>query len=298
MLEEKARLGLPGTGGPGAVPQEAGGFEDRFPAPPGGMRQRRRAASRARLISTVSVVVFLILWETVAAWHAVNPLFTSSPTRIVAAFTQMLHEGSLGKDIRVSGSEFLIGYGLAVVVGTIAGVAMGWYADVAAVFQPFVSALYSTPRVALIPLLIIWLGIGIWSKVAVVFLVAVFQILISTEAGVRAADESLIRTAHSFGARDRQIFTTIVLPGAVPFLIAGLRLGLGQALVGIVVGELYAATAGIGYEIAVAGETFQTDRMFVGIVILASTAILLMWGLRRLELRFESWRPQRAGQGL
>ncbi len=297
MFEEKARLGLPRSGESEVAQREAGGLEDRFPAPPGGVRRRLRAASRARLISTVSVVVFMILWEGVVRLSLVNPLFTSSPTRIVATFTQMLHEGSLGKDIRVSGTEFLLGYALAVVVGILVGVGMGWYADVAAVLQPFVSALYSTPRVALIPLLIIWLGIGIWSKVAVVFLVAVFQILISTEAGVRAADESLIRTAHSFGARDRQIFTTIVLPGAVPFLIAGLRLGLGQALIGIVVGELYAATAGIGYEIAVAGETFQTDRVFVGIVILATAAILLMWALRRLEVRFDSWRPQRRDAG-
>ena len=277
MLEEKA---LP-----------AGG--ERLDAPvPRPRRGRLSPTVRARAIGTIAVTLFVVAWEGVVRLGQVNPLFTSSPTRIVATFIRMLHEGVLGKDIRVSGTEFLIGYGLAVVVGILLGVAMGWYRDVAAALQPFVSALYSTPRIALVPLFIIWLGIGIWSKVAVVFLVAVFQVLISTEAGVRAADESLIRTARSFGARDRQIFSTIVLPGAVPFLIAGLRLGLGQALVGIVVGELYAATAGIGYEIAVAGETFQTDRVFVGIVILASAAIVLMWALRQWELRFESWKPQ------
>ncbi len=248
---------------------------------------------RYRLIGTDAVILFLCAWEGSVRWHLVNPLFTSSPSRIVAAFAQEIREGSLGHDIRVSAVEFALGYSMAIVVGIVVGLAMGWYPDVAAALQHFVAALYSTPRIALLPLLIIWLGIGIWSKVAVVFLVAVFQILISTEAGVRAADEGLIRTARSFGANDRQIFTTIVLPGAVPFLIAGLRLGLGQGLVGIVVGELYAATAGIGYQIAVAGETFQTDRVFVGIVILAAAAILFMWLLRQLEMRFESWKPQR-----
>ena len=248
---------------------------------------------RARIIGTIAVVLFVTAWEGVVRLGLVNPLFTSSPSRIITTFMKMLQEGVLGKDLRVSGAEFAIGYSLAIVVGILIGVAMGWYRDVSAALQPFVSALYSTPRIALVPLLIIWLGIGIWSKVAVVFLVAMFQVLISTEAGVRAADESLIRTARSFGAKDRQIFTTIVLPGSVPFLIAGLRLGLGQALVGIVVGELYAATAGIGYEIAVAGETFQTDRVFVGIVIIATAAIILMWCLRQLEARYESWRPQR-----
>ncbi|HEV2282504.1 MAG TPA: ABC transporter permease [bacterium] len=257
-------------------------------------RRQTPQARRARIISITAVVVFMSAWEGVVRFGVVNPLFTSSPSRIVATFLRMLQEGVLAKDIRVSGTEFLIGYSLAIAVGVVVGVAMGWYRDVSAALQPFVSTLYSTPRIALLPLFIIWLGIGIWSKVAVVFLVAMFQILINTEAGVRAADESLIRTARSFGANDWQIFTTIVLPGAVPFLIAGLRLGLGQALVGIVVGELYAATAGIGYEIAVAGETFQTDRVFVGITILALAAIFLMWCLRRVELRFERWRPQRA----
>jgi len=279
MLEEKA---LP------SAHEEA---QPIFDQPRG--RKGFTPAVRARLIGSVSVILFVSVWEGVVRLGMVNPLFTSSPTRIVSTFLRMTHEGILAKDIRVSGTEFLIGYSLAVVVGILLGVAMGWYRDISAALQPFVSALYSTPRIALVPLFIIWLGIGIWSKVAVVFLVAVFQVLISTEAGVRAADASLIRTARSFGANDRQIFTTIVLPGAVPFLIAGLRLGLGQALVGIVVGELYAATAGIGYEIAVAGETFQTDRVFVGVVILATAAILLMWCLRQLEMRFESWKPQR-----
>jgi NitT/TauT family transport system permease protein len=266
----------------------------RHPAAPATARRGTPPAVRARIISTTAVVVFMAAWEGVVRFGIVNPLFTSSPSRIVATFLRMLQEGVLAKDIRVSGTEFLIGYSLAILVGVVVGVAMGWYRDISAALQPFVSALYSTPRIALLPLFIIWLGIGIWSKVAVVFLVAMFQILINAEAGVRAADESLIRTARSFGANDWQIFTTIVAPGAVPFLVAGLRLGLGQALVGIVVGELYAATAGIGYEIAVAGETFQTDRVFVGIVILALAAIFLMWCLRRVELRFERWKPQRA----
>ncbi len=279
MLEGERLVGAPADAGRLTVPLHP--------------RRRTSQALRARVISTTAVVVFMAAWEGVVRFGVINPLFTSSPSRIVATFMGMLKEGVLAKDIRVSGTEFLIGYSLAILVGIIVGVAMGWYRDVSAALQPFVSALYSTPRIALLPLFIIWLGIGIWSKVAVVFLVAMFQILIATEAGVRSADESLIRTARSFGANDWQIFTTIVVPGAVPFLIAGLRLGLGQALVGIVVGELYAATAGIGYEIAVAGETFQTDRVFVGIVILATAAIFLMWCFRRLELRFERWRPQR-----
>jgi NitT/TauT family transport system permease protein len=249
---------------------------------------------RPRIISAAAVILFVGAWEGFVRFGLVNPMFTSSPSRIVVTFIRMASDGALVKDIRISGTEFLAGYLLAVVVGVTLGIAMGWYRDVEAALQPFVSALYSTPRIALIPLFIIWLGIGIMSKVALVFLVTVFQISVSTEAGVRSADDSLIRVGRSFGASDREIFRTVVLPGAVPFLIAGLRLGVGRALVGIAVGELYAATAGIGYEIAVAGETFQIDRVFVGVIILATASMMMMWLLRRVELRYESWRPQRS----
>ncbi len=278
MLEEKALAGARGQAPPSAEVKR---------------RKRHSPATRQRVIGSVAVVLFVLAWEGFAQFHLVNAMFTSSPTRIASMFMKMVQEGALAKDLQVSGTEFVLGYFMAVGVGIPIGVAMGWYQDIDAALQPFVSALYSTPRIALVPLFIIWLGIGVWSKVALVFLVCVFQILISTEAGVHAADESLIRTARSFGAKDGQIFTSVVLPGAVPFLIAGLRLGLGQAIIGIVVGELYAATAGIGYEIAVAGETFQIDRVFVGIVILATAGIVMMWALRVLERRFESWRPQR-----
>jgi NitT/TauT family transport system permease protein len=278
MLEEKALVGAPERSSPARVEKRP---------------RRLTLGMRQRLIGTVAVVLFMLAWEGFVRYGLVNPMFTSSPTRIVSMFIKMVQEGAMAKDLRVSGVEFAAGYLMAVGVGIPVGVAMGWYRDVEAALQPFVAALYSTPRIALVPLFIIWLGIGIWSKIALVFLVTVFQILISTEAGVHAADESLIRTARSFGANDRQIFTSVVLPGAVPFLIAGLRLGLGQAIIGIVVGELYAATAGIGYEIAVAGETFQIDRVFVGIVILATAGIVMMWALRQVERRFESWRPQR-----
>jgi ABC-type nitrate/sulfonate/bicarbonate transport system permease component len=258
-----------------------------------GERRGLSAANRDRLVGAVAVLIFLVFWEMVVRLGWVNPLFSSSPSRIVKTFVQMLHEGSLGTDLRVSGAEFLVGYFLAVAVGIPLGIAIGWYRGVAAALQPFVSALYATPRVALLPLMIIWLGIGIWSKVAVVFLGGVFQIIINMVAGMRSLDASLLKAAHSFGANDRQIFTTIALPGSVPFLLAGLRLAVGQGLIGVVVGELYAATAGIGYEIAVAGETFQTDRVFVGVIILALAAIIVMWLLQRVEDRFEAWRPQR-----
>lgn len=176
-------------------------------------------------------------------------------------------------------------------IGIPLGILLGWYRRLYYFLDPTLSAFYATPRVALLPLLIIWLGIGIWSKIAVVFLGAVFPILLSTVAAVRTADARLLRAAHSFGATDLQIFRTIILPGSVPFIITGLRLGVGRALVGVVVGEMVAATAGIGLMISIAGNTFQTDRVFVGIFLIAAAGVVLVEALTRLERRFEKWRP-------
>jgi ABC-type nitrate/sulfonate/bicarbonate transport system permease component len=223
----------------------------------------------------------------------VNPLFSSAPSRIVKAFGTLIANGELAHDCVVSGLEFVYGFALAIVVGIPFGILMGWYRTFEAVLDPFVNFFYATPRVALLPLMIIWLGIGINSKICIVYLGAIFAILINTITGMHALDEGLIKAARSFGASDMQIFKTIALPGSVPFILGGIRLGLGHALVGVVVGELYAATAGVGYLIAVAGNTFQTDKVFVGVVIIAAAGMFITAVFKRIEDHFESWRPQR-----
>jgi NitT/TauT family transport system permease protein len=245
------------------------------------------------ILGGTAVVAFLILWEWAGTSGAVNPLFSSSPSRIFHAFGGLIANGELGHDIVVSGTEFIYGFALAIVVGIPFGILMGWYRPIEAVLDPFVNFFYATPRVALLPLMIIWLGIGINSKIAIVYLGAIFAILINTITGMKALDASQIKMARSFGASDLQVFKTIALPGSVPFVLGGIRLGLGHALVGIVVGELYAATAGVGYLIAVAGNTFQTDKVFVGIVIIAVGGMFLTALFKRIENHFESWRPER-----
>ena len=178
-----------------------------------------------------------------------------------------------------------------ILIGVPLGIAMGWYGRVDAVLEPFVSALYATPRIALLPLILIWLGIGIASKIAIVFLGAVFPILVNTVTGVRTVDADFIKVARSFGCNDRQLFLTVVLPSSVPMLLAGLRLGLGHALVGIVVGEMYGSTKGLGFLIATAGARFQTDQVMVGIILIAGAGVALTELLRLIERRFERWRP-------
>jgi NitT/TauT family transport system permease protein len=253
------------------------------------------ARNEHALLGTFAMLVFLAFWEGSVLFEFVNPLFTSSPSRILRAGYEMFADGSIWPHLYVSGYEFLLGYGVAVLIGVPLGILMGWYGRVNAVLDPFVSALYATPRIALLPLIIIWFGIGMMSTIAVIFLGAIFPILVNTITGVRTISADFVKVARSFGASDRQLFLTVALPSSIPFLLTGLRLGLGHALVGIVVGEMYGATHGLGFLIATSGARFQTDKVMVGIIIIAAAGVLMAELLRLVERRFERWRPSVGG---
>jgi ABC-type nitrate/sulfonate/bicarbonate transport system permease component len=259
----------------------------RIPGRPGRLRRHEPA-----LIGVGSVLLFLIVWQAVASARLVPPLFLPGPLDIVDAFVVLFAQGQIWNDIWVSGQELVYGYGLAVLIALPLGLLMGWYRRLNYALDPFISFFYSTPRVALLPLLILWFGIGIWSKIAVVFLGSFFPIVINTIAGVRNLDAGLIRASRSFCATDAQIFRTLALPGSVPFILAGLRLGVGHALIGVVVGELVAAEAGVGLMMAKAGATFQTSKVFAGLTIVAGTGIVITGILQRIERRFQAWKPQ------
>jgi NitT/TauT family transport system permease protein len=246
-----------------------------------------------KILGTSAVIIFLTAWELVGnTLQLINPMFMSAPSLVGKAAVQLFASGEIWNDLRVSGIEFAWGYLLSVLVGVPFGIATGWYKKLSYIFDPFVNAMNATPRVALLPLVIIWLGIGILSKVGIIFLGAVFPILINSRDGVKTTPYNLLTAARSFGASEWQIFRSVVLPSTVPFILTGLRLGVGRALIGVMVGELYAATAGIGFMITVAGATFQTDKVFVGVLIFAITGMVAMELLTKLEARFDKWRPK------
>jgi NitT/TauT family transport system permease protein len=245
------------------------------------------------IVGTLSVATFLCVWQAVAAARLVPELFLPGPSDIFSELGVLVREGKLWNDLLVSGQELALGYGLAILVAIPLGILMGWYRGLSWALDPFVSFFYSTPRIALLPLFIIWFGIGINSKIAIIFLGAFFPILINTVAGMHNIEPGLIKVARSYGASDLQIFRTVALPGSVPFTLTGLRLGIGHALIGVVVGELIAAQAGIGLMMANAGATYQTSRVFVGVFILAFAGLALTYILQLLERRFQSWKPSR-----
>ena len=246
-----------------------------------------------KILGTTAVIFFLAIWELVGnVWQLINPMFMSAPSLIAKAAIQMFGSGEIYSDLYISGVELICGYLLSAAVAVPFGIAIGWYKKIAYIFDPFVNAMNATPRVALLPLVIIWLGIGILSKIGIIFLGAVFPILINTRDGVKTTPVNLLTAARSFGASEWLLFKTVVLPSTIPFILTGLRLGLGRAIVGVMVGELYAATAGIGFMITVAGATFQTDKVFVGVLVFALTGMIGTEMITRVERRFDKWRPK------
>jgi ABC-type nitrate/sulfonate/bicarbonate transport system permease component len=246
-----------------------------------------------KILGTIAVVLFLIVWELVGnVYQLINPMFMSAPSLIAKAGVELFRSGEIWNDLYVSGIEFAWGFALSVVVGIPFGIGIGWYKKMAYIFDPFINAMNATPRVALLPLIIIWLGIGILSKIGIIFIGAVFPLMINTRDGVKTTPISLVDAARSFGASQWQIFKSVVAPSTVPFVLTGLRLAVGRALIGVFVGELYAATAGIGFMITVAGATFQTDKVFVGILIFIITGLVATDILDRIERRFDEWRPK------
>jgi ABC-type nitrate/sulfonate/bicarbonate transport system permease component len=254
----------------------------------------RRPASPAAVLRLAALAIFLGAWEATSRVGLIDPLFASSPTLIVEKFIEMFSDGSIWPHIAASAQVIAMGFGLSVAVGVPIGLVMGRVPLVAATIEPFVAALYASPQVAFLPLLIIWLGIGFSSKVALVFLGSFVIVLVNTETGVTQVDPRLVETARSFTARERQIMTKIVLPSALPFIIAGMRLAIGRALVMVVVAEIYASNKGLGYLIFQAGGMYDTAQVFVGVGILAAAGVAFNAALRALERRLAPWRQDQA----
>jgi ABC-type nitrate/sulfonate/bicarbonate transport system permease component len=251
-----------------------------------------RYLGRAALIHALrfgALAAFLIVWETASRTGLVDPLFASSPSLIVAKLAEMIGDGSIWPHVAATAGVMSAGFGLAVMVGVPIGILMGRSELINATAEPFVAALYASPQVAFLPLLIIWLGIGFTSKVALVFIGTVIIMIINTETGVAQVDPRLIETARSFTASERQVLTKIVLPAALPVILAGMRLAIGRALVMVVVAEIYASNRGLGYLIFQAGGMYDTAQVFVGVGILAAAGVSLTALLRAIERWLAPW---------
>jgi ABC-type nitrate/sulfonate/bicarbonate transport system permease component len=259
------------------------------------------------ILGMLVVMLFLIGWEGLErGWWAdvlrpllgapaerlqLRPIFISSPTLIAAAaFRMFFVTGEIWRDLAWSGAGYVLGLGLAIVVGIPLGLAGGWYRRFSYAAEPFLSALNATPQVAFLPLIVVWVGTGLGERVLIIFVLAVLPLAINAHAAVRTIDPRLVKVASSLGASDWRLFRTIILPSSVPFLLAGLRLAIGRAMIGVVVGEIYGSAAGVGAMINQAGARFQTDKVFVGVLTIVAAGVILVEIVHRIERRVDVWR--------
>jgi ABC-type nitrate/sulfonate/bicarbonate transport system permease component len=238
------------------------------------------------------IVVVAALWQAAASLRIVNPFLTSSPSLIAGSITDQVTSGVLLRSVGTSATELAVGFAMAAVVGVVVGLLMGRYRYVEFAVEPYVWLLYSAPIVALFPLLVLALGLGEPAVTAIAFLMAVVPVVVNAAQGVRNVDPSLITAAASFGAGETALLTKVILPASVPTVAAGLRLGLGRAMVGVVIGEFFAGDGGIGYNISYYAGHLGTTDVLASVVVVIVAGLLLNWLARRAERFADSWRTE------
>ena len=243
-----------------------------------------------RKLRVAAVLGLLVLWEALAQTGRVPVLFLPSPLGVLAEGWEMLRSGELLGHVAASLHRLVLGFALGAAAGIVVGVVVGFFAAAEAVGTPVLAATFPIPKIALLPLLILWLGLGEPSKVAVIALGVFFPMAINTFTGVRQADPLLVRAAVAFGARRWSIIRKVILPSALPMIFAGLRLGAGTALLLLVAAEMIAVESGIGFLVLHAGNLMQTTKLMVGIVLLSLLGVLSHWGIGRLERLAIPWR--------
>ena len=242
-----------------------------------------------RLISLLSPLLFLLVWEGTVQIGWLDYRFFPPPSTVLTIFGRMLVDGELWSHLSISLWRVLAGFVVAALPAITLGLLMGWFRSLYAFFDPLIAAIYPVPKIALLPLFLIWFGLGETTKIATVAVAVFFVVLISTVNGVRLVEPVLIEAAQSYGAKGWQLFYKVILPATLPAIFTGLRLGLGVALLVIVGAEFVAANKGIGYLIWISWSTLAVNKMYVGLVTIALLGILTTNGLDWLRRRLMPW---------
>jgi len=261
------------------------------------VRKRRNPVSRwyrrneRAVLSAAGIVSFVAAWQIGADAGLIDKFFFSSPTDILAAGVAEVQKPRFWEDVKISAIELGVGTLIALVTSVPIGIAIGWYRRVSLTFDPWLNFFNALPRVALIPLVVLWAGLGVEMKTIIVFFGGFFSIVLPTVEGVRTVDRQFLDVARSFRAPQRLIFTSLVIPGTLPFIVSGLRLAVGRVLAGVIIAEFYAQTSGLGVMIARSASTLQPDRMLFGVLIFTILGIGLTEGIGIAERYFQRWRP-------
>lgn len=246
------------------------------------------------VLSTLGVVLFVVLWQMGADAGAIDKLFFSSPSAVAVAGWEEVQNPRFWEDVRISGWELFVGSALAIAVAIPLGLLIGWYRRLNYAADPWLNFANALPRAALVPIIVLTAGLGVEMKIVVVFLGGVFTIMVATVEGVRTVERQLVDVARSFRASQRRIFTSLVIPGTLPFIVSGMRIAVGRVLAGIIIAEFYAQTQGLGVMIYKASNNFLQggmDRAMFGILLFTLFGIVLYEAVGSAERYFQRWRP-------
>jgi NitT/TauT family transport system permease protein len=247
-------------------------------------------AHRNLLLGCLSVLGFFVLWQAAFLVVPFNKLFISKPDLIIASFVELVTSGDLFRDLAVSAVPFFYGFVSAAIVGVAIGIVMGWRVRVGYALDPLMTIFYASPLVALAPLVIVFFGVGVSGKAIIIFLLSVFPFIFNANAGVRAVDPLLINVVRSLGGSEKDLYLKVIVPSVLPYIVAGARIAVGRGLIGVLVGEFFAASEGIGYAIARYGDLFALDKMFACILCIMIIAVILTEGIRWAERSVFPWK--------
>jgi NitT/TauT family transport system permease protein len=264
-------------------PAGVGSVLDTSAAPAGGRY-------RARIRGTLTFFWLAIVWELGARYVVRDERMLAPFSHVVRALIQLFVSGEIWKHLSVSGYEFALGFVLASLAGIAVGLLMGTVRLAREYLDPWISGLYAAPLVALAPFYIMFFGVGTSAKVALVFSVVFFPVVVNTFTGICSVEPGMIEVARSFNASRAQVLFKVLIPFSLSYIVTGLRLGVGRGLTGVVVGEFFFANAGLGFLVALAGQTFNTPLLFAGVLVFAVAGIALIGGLKRLEQKLAPWR--------
>jgi ABC-type nitrate/sulfonate/bicarbonate transport system permease component len=260
-----------------------------IPAPEVTLVQRlREVVLSPNAIRTLSVAVFFVIWEYYG--RRMDPIFMAPPSAIFRAAVELTQSGALRKALVQTLWPFAVGMALTVIVGILLGIVIAQWRTMEYILDPFINALYAIPRIALVPLIILWAGLEFVGKVSILVSVAIFPITVNTYAGIRDVRGSMLEIGRAYGATEWQIFSKIIMPAAIPFIMAGIRLAVGLAIIGIIVAEFFTAISGLGGMIVEYANVFATAKLFVPIIVIALVGVVLTELVMWLERRLSRWR--------
>lgn len=257
------------------------------------MRDSRYHLTRTAelVLPTLSVVIFLAVWELLVRWNGIAPIYLPAPSSIVVYLFRMIVDGSMAYNLGITLLRIFAGFIIAGIAGISVGVIMGMSRILARIADPWIAALYPLPKISLIPLLIIWLGTGEAYKIVISAVTAFFPIVISTYSGIRQADRGLMKAAKDLGASRTQVQLKVVIPSAIPSIFAGLQLGMGVTIILVVAAEMIGGSGqgGMGYLLISAGQVMETEKVFASLVVLAVMGAVIIKLQQWLDRKIAPW---------